>query len=193
MDPSIILLKPSFIDMYYNEMKNFNYDICFFEFRSKTTNIDYPYLENWFIMEKKDCLLLTEVYYEFNKAKEMGFIKYKKTFLRRNDFSLENTIIGEDQTYLLQHAIIQYLLFLNKKEKYNILIKDADESLMAHYSKFDSDANRFKNYLLNLQNMHEMDYLYAFKLTGDWRAVYNDNEIIHLFKKLDKYIDENKK
>jgi hypothetical protein len=192
MDPSCLILKPKFIDDYYDEMIKYKYDVCLFEFKDKTENSKFPYLENWFIMAKKDSKLLKDLYFEFDKSFQLGFEKYKKTYLRKNDFSLKQTIDSEDDTYLMQHAIIHYLFYQNRK--YNINIKNADESMMSHYSKFDSDRTKFKNYLLNLKNLSELDNLYGIKLTGSFRKEYNDNETNILFDKLDKYINrENKK
>jgi hypothetical protein len=125
IDTTTIILDGTFLDKYYNEMITYKYDTTLYEF-TKHSKPDYPYLENWFFMSKKNSPFLTDLYIEFDKAFTMGFLKYKIKFLMPN-IELGTTIKYGKDTYMLQHAIIHYLLHSGYKYKLNI--KDAEESM----------------------------------------------------------------
>lgn len=126
MDASIIVVNGSFLDNYWEEMHKNKYDILLYELKGKSLK-DTPYLENWFIMARKDSKLINDLYYEFDKSYEMGFLNYKKAVLIPSGVKLDKTIKYNKSTYLMQHAIINYLLYMGNK--YNINMKDACESM----------------------------------------------------------------
>ena len=127
MDISTALVNGNFLDQYYEEMIENKYDICIYEFKLRTVIESEPYLENWFFMAPKNSKFITDLYNEFERGRKMNFVVYKKDVLKPSGINLKNTIRDDDYyTYLMQHAIIHYLLKIGNK--YNINKKLADDS-----------------------------------------------------------------
>ena len=160
MDAGIFITNGKFINNIYNDMIQNKYDGSFYEFNQKTINKSFPYIENWFMMAPKESKILTDLYYEFNRAFEMDFLKYKKDVLIASKINLQNTIgNNSDNTYLLQHAIFHYLF--RNENKYHIKLYDASESFfrIQEDNKWDNDATI--NYIMKNNNWNS---LYAIKL-----------------------------
>lgn len=165
MDTSIILVNGNFLDKYYDEMHKNKYDVCVYEYKQRTIDPIMPYLENWFIMAPKNSRYIVDLYEEFDKAFNMGFIKYKKDILLASKVNLTNTLTTRpDETYLMQHAIINYLLYSGKKYKMNI--KDSQESMFKIQNIVRWNNQRTINYILNNNNWKGF---YAIKLIGSMR------------------------
>ena len=171
MDVSTIVTNGRFLDEYYNEMHKNRYDVCVYEYKEKTVELDRPYLENWFIMAPKNSKYIIDLYKEFDRAFEMGFLKYKKEVLIPSKTNLKNTIGNEgDRTYLMQHAIVHYLFQTGKR--YNICIKDACESMFKPQTICDWDHKKTIDYILNKTDWSD---IYAVKLTSATRSgIQND-------------------
>ncbi|AYV75179.1 MAG: hypothetical protein Terrestrivirus1_53 [Terrestrivirus sp.] len=185
IDASTIIIDGSFLDKYRNEMIKNNYDVCLYEYSTKTADKTTPYLENWFIMAPKNSKLLIDLNKEFNKAYNTGFLSYKLKVLMPSGVNLTPTIqplgiITILDTYLMQHAIINYLMF--KGNKYHINIKNANKSMF----KIQNDHNWNDNNVINfiIDNNDWKDY-YAIKLIGNNRkGITDQNKYI---EKLNKF------
>ena len=166
MDISTLILTGDFLDTYRNEMIDKRYDVCFYEFPSRTIDKNNPYLENWFIMAPKNSRFINDLYAEFNKSFEMGFLEYKKKILIPSGTNLAQTIRYNKTTYLMQHAIINYLIHTGKK--YNINIKNALNSMFKLQDKLKWNYNDIVNFIL--ENDLENNDIYAIKIIKNIRT-----------------------
>jgi hypothetical protein len=169
MDASTIIINGQFLDDYYNEMYKNKYDLLVYELKGHSIP-NQPYLENWFIMCPKNSRIITDLYNQFSDSFDMGFINYKNNILRPN-IDLSNTIKNGNNTYHMQHAIIHYLL---KNNKYNINIKDADESMFKAQKINNWNNNKLINYILN---NNDWSGFYAIKLVGFNRKAISDENL----------------
>jgi len=169
MDASTIMINGQFLNDYYNEMMQNKYDLLIYELKGHSI-LNQPYLENWFIMCPKNSNIITDLYEEFSKAYDMGFVNYKNNILKPN-IDLSNTIKDGNNTYHMQHAIIHYLL---KNNKYNINIKDADESMFKAQKINDWNNQKLINYILN---NNDWTGFYAIKLVGFNRKAISNKTI----------------
>ena len=159
MDAASIIINGNFLNYYYGEMIKHKYDVTLYELKPHSKK--YPYLENWFIMAPKNSRFITDLYNEFNKSFEMGFINYKRNILCNSGIEIEQTLRTRkcNYTYLMQHAIIHYLLDSGKK--YNINIKDAEESMF----KVQKLTNWYNKDIINfIINNKDWSQFYAIKL-----------------------------
>lgn len=168
MDASTIIINGMFLDDYYNEMYKNKYDLLVYELKGHSIP-NQPYLENWFIMCPKNSNIITDLYNQFSKAYDMDFINYKNNILKP-EIDLSNTIKNGNSTYHMQHAIIHYLL---KNNKYNINIKDADESMFKAQKINGWNNQKLINYILN---NNDWSGFYAIKLVGFNRKAINDKK-----------------
>jgi GR25 family glycosyltransferase involved in LPS biosynthesis len=174
MDAGIIILNGQFLDNYFNEMINGKYDVCLYE--NKKESVDYPHLDNWFFMAPKNSNYLYDLYYEFNKSYEMGFINYKNEILLKTNINFKY-VFFKDDTYLMQHAIAKYLLYTN--HTYNFNIKYASISMF--YIQENNPAENIINIIIN--NNKLLSSLYAIKLTRDNRKyITSENKYIYINK-----------
>ena len=180
LDASIMIIDGKFLDDYYNEMIRNNYDGSFYEFKEKKLDNSLPYIENWFMMAPKNSKILTDLYYEFNRAFEMDFLKYKFEVLASSGIPLYNTVDYGNNTYLLQHAIFNYLF--KKNNKYNITLKNATENMYKIHKIFQWNSKSMFEYILLNDNWK--NYI-AIKLTkGNREEIKNINEFIKKLEKL---------
>jgi len=171
MDASIFILNGKFLDDMYNEMIKNQYDGYFYEYKELTQNILQPHIDNWFMMAPKGSKILTDLYYEFTKAFDMGFLKYKQDILMKTDINLIKTIGYGKDTYLLQHAIFHYLL--KDGNPYNIELKNATDSFYLIQLIYNWNNNKVINYIMNKTNWGKM---YGVKLTKSNRNAIEDKE-----------------
>jgi hypothetical protein len=169
MDAGIFIVDGGFLNDYYNEMMQYEYDICLYEYSDRSTTTT-QYLENWFFMAPQNSKFIINLYTEFNKAYEMGFLNYKKQILIPSNIDMKYTLQTGDKTYLMQHAIIHYLI--KQGNQYKMNIKDANESMF----KIQRDNKwEHKNIINNiLRNKNWKDF-YAVKLTNQTRHFIPDN------------------
>ena len=91
LDASILISNGSFLDNIYDKMIKHKYDACFYEYKEKTINKNQPHIDNWFMMAPKGSKIITDLYKEFDRAFEMGFLQYKQTILIPSKINLINT------------------------------------------------------------------------------------------------------
>jgi len=163
----------------YDDMIKNKYDACFYEFKENTLLKSQPHIDNWFMMAPKNSKIITDLYFEFNKAYEMGFLKYKDLIIIPSGILLDRTIGYGDSTYLLQHAIFHYLFKIGRK--YNILLKNASDSMYKLHHIYSWNHDVIIEFILNNNNWSK---LYAVKLTKSNRASIIDNE--RFIKKLEE-------
>ena len=171
LDISTIIFNSNFLEKYYQEMMNKQYDVCMYEFETRTLVKSEPYLENWFIMAPKNSKFIIDLYNEFERARSIDFVIYKNNILKKSGINLTNTLKYDDHfTYLMQHAIIHYLL--KTGNKYKINIKSAVESFFKLH-----DLSHWKNHKIISKFMKNNDWsnYYAIKL-GAHQRVYIDDE-----------------
>ncbi len=177
LDISSIIINGNFLDKYYQEMIDNKYDVCMYEFKSKTIINNGPYLENWFIMAPENSKFIIDLYNEFEKGRVMDFIIYKNNILKPCEINLQHTITeDESTTYLMQHAIINYLFKLGRKYKINT--KDASESFFKLQNLVNWNHNDVINYIISNNNWS--DY-YAIKLPRSQRESI-ENEVLFINK-----------
>jgi hypothetical protein len=166
MDISTLIITSDFLDTYRNEMINKKYDVCLYEYPSRTIDKNNPYLENWFIMAPKNSRFINDLYTEFNKSFEMGFLEYKNKVLIPSGTNLKQSIGYDDkETYLMQHAIVNYLIHTG--EEYNINIKNALNSMFKLQDKLNGNNDQVVNYIID--NDLENHDIYAIKFIGTSR------------------------
>jgi hypothetical protein len=128
-------------------------------------------------MAPKNSKYIKDIYCEFDKAFNMEFINYKNNILLKTNLNFQNTFWHDDDTYLMQHAIINYLMYNNKV--YNLNLKDAVESMFKIH--FNEGFNNEKNIIKKILELKD-DNLYAIKLTSKNRIAINNY--------LEQYIDK---
>jgi hypothetical protein len=172
MDISTIIIKGNFLDEYYKEMVDNKYDCLMYEVKQSKTE-QFIDTENWFIMAPKNSKLINELFDIFDKAFEMGFLKFKKDILITSGLKLDKTIGYGDDVYLLMYACLHYLMY--KGKKYNILTKDSSESMIKFQLENDWDHDKFVNSFCdfvnnkNTNNINDTNEIYAIKLTRNDR------------------------
>jgi hypothetical protein len=181
LDASVIIINGQFLDDYYNEMIQNKYDGCFYEYKKFEVLPTQPHIDNWFIIAPKNSKILTDLYIEFDKAFDMEFLNYKKDILIKNGVLITNTLGYSDSTYLLQHAIMQYLLKKNKN-KYNIILKSTTENMYKIHEFFNWNHENIIKFILS-NNSWENHI--GIKLTRQNReAIKDKNEFI---KKINEF------
>jgi len=177
IDAATIILDGSFLDRYYDEMIKYKYDTTLYEFKVHSMP-NYPYLENWFIMSRKNSPFITNLYSEFHKSFAMDFLKYKTDILIPN-ISLDNTLKYGTKTYHMQHAIIHYLL--NNGNTYNLNIKDAEESMFKLQKENNWDKNKVIESIITNDNWENY---YSIKLVSFIRKAINSGNKQKFINKL---------
>jgi hypothetical protein len=169
MDASIIITDGNFLNKYYDEMMLNKYDATIYELKENTVDIKTPYLENWFIMAPKNSKYINDIYKEFDKAFDMDFLTYKKKILIPSGVRLDKTLGYYEKTYLMQHAIINFLML--KNYKYNLNIKDSYKSMFKIHNDKNWDHEKVIDYI---QENKKWDDYYGIKLTKHSRVFIND-------------------
>ena len=180
IDVSTIIIKPSFIDKFRTKIMKYKCDVLLFEFKTHTKNKMFPYLENWFIMAPKHSIFIKDLYDYFEKSYDMGFYEFKKNILIHSGLDLSNTIKYGKSTYHMQHALIHYMLLKNRN-KYNICIEDADQSMFKAQNHVSWNHEELIKYIINNQDWNNY---YAIKLTGNSRKAINNSNRNNFIKLL---------
>jgi len=171
MDVSTILIDGAFLDDYYNEMINNKYDACVFELKkmlTKQNNTYHPYLENWFIIAPKNSIYIKDLYNEFSKAEKMGFLNYKQNILLPTGINFSKIFDHEENTYLMQHAIVVYLL--HKNHVYHLSIKNGENDFLKILALHNFDNTKTAEYIMN----NDLSNQNAIKLTKGCRENIKD-------------------
>lgn len=129
MDASIIVNSGEELEAMYKQSIETQSEFTGFYLQSHTLKgVPETYIENWFIMAPKESRIIQLWYEEYTMAVEIGFAAYKKRVFSQIDVS--NIYAREDDnTYLTEHAALQYVLRVRLKEKPHLLIVDASESM----------------------------------------------------------------
>jgi hypothetical protein len=175
MDASMIVVNGRFLDDYYNEMHKKKAEILFYELNKYSVK-GAPYLENWFLMAPKNSKFALDIYNEFLYAYHFGFYRYKRKILEPSVF-LQTTLNGNG-IYLMQHAIIIYLLHKNKNSYY-YLVKDTNESMYKICDMYNWDRHKLIDHII----YNDISDLYAIKINGYQRQAIKDVDI--MIQKLD--------
>ena len=178
MDASTLIINSDFLNDYRDEMIRHKYDVLLYNLTDSNLK-DTPYLENWFIMAPQNSFFIKDWYKEFDKAFEMDFINYKKTILVPSSVNLTKTIGDGDETYLMQHAIINYLFSQGKK--YKITVRDSYNDMFKIHKKLSWENDKIIEYIINNNNWNDLN---AVKLTGSQRQYINSNNYKQYIDKL---------
>jgi hypothetical protein len=177
--PNLIRMVLTFMDKFHNEMTREKYEACIYELKHNSNKKKfkyYPYLENWFIMAPKNSRYLRDLYKEFAKAEHVGFLHYKKSILVPTGLNFDKIFNkDENNTYLMQHGIINYLLF--KERKYHLNVKNASDGFLKILIENNFDNSKTADYILN----SNLSGHYAIKLVKADR-----NNIKNVTKFIDK-------
>jgi hypothetical protein len=160
MDAGILVINGSFLDTFRQEMMHRKMDILLYEFKVFSLP-NQPYLENWFFMCPQNSRFMKDLYHEFSRSLTMGFISYKNQVLAPH-VSFKYIRLQGDDTYHMQHGIINYLV-KTKTKKYSMLLKNATDSMFKAQEKNGWDNEKLIHYLL--ENKDWSSY-YSIKLTG---------------------------
>jgi hypothetical protein len=183
LDPSIFITNGAFLDTFHSEMITHKYDATLFELVDKTTMHHAPYLENWFIMAPKNSKLIKDLYTEFIKSENIGFLKYKNTILIPSNINLISTLKYEDNTYLMQHAILNYLFHTKPRNYYYVNIKDSYDSMFKIQSLHNWNHKEIIDFIIN--NKDWTTY-YAVKLTSTSRYFITNQNINQYIKSIEQ-------
>lgn len=171
IDISTMIINGKFLDDYHEEMVKNKSECLVYEFKDRTVNDTYPYLENWFIMAPKNSRMIYEWFDVFDRAFEMGFLKFKKEVIINSGMDIKTTLgWGEDDVYLLMHACLNYLMY--KGKKYNIIIKDAVESMFKLQNKSGWDNDKMGEMICN----KDFEDMYSIKFISNQRNHLKEKE-----------------
>jgi hypothetical protein len=180
MDAFILVTNGKFLDEYRNEMINSNYNATLYNFATRNIGNDI-YLENWWIMAPQYSIFIHDLKYEFNRSYEMGFLNYKKNILIPSGINLTNTLGYGDATYLMQHAIINYLFYIGKN--YNLNIKNATDNMFKIHDMFNWNHKQVATYLKSNNNWKKT--VYAIKLVKTTRNMFkNQKDFLSIIQKI---------
>ena len=181
IDASTIIIQPNFLDNFRNKMIQNKCDVLLFEFKEKTLNKNFPFLENWFIMAPKHSIFIKDLYDYFEKSYDMGFYNFKQKILMPSKVDLNATIGYGKKTYHMQHALMHYML-LNNRNKYKICIENAGESMFKAQNNVDWKSDKLISFIINNNKWNDF---YAIKLVSFNRKAINDtnkDKFIHKLK-----------
>ena len=181
IDASTIIIQPTFLDNFRNKMIQNKCDVLLFEFKEKTLNKNFPFLENWFIMAPKHSIFIKDLYNYFEKSYDMGFYNFKQKILMPSKVNLNATIGYGKKTYHMQHALMHYML-LNNRNKYKICIENAGESMFKAQNNVDWKSDKLISFIINNNKWNDF---YAIKLVSFNRKAINDtnkDKFIHKLK-----------
>jgi hypothetical protein len=188
MDPGIFITNGAFLDIFHSEMITHKYDATLFEFVVNTTMPHAPHLENWFIMAPKNSKLIKDLYTEFIKSENIGFLNYKNTVIIPSKINISRTLGYKDDTYLMQHAIFNYLFHTKPRNYYYVNIKDSYDSMFKiqslHASMYRWNHKKIIDFIINNKDWSKY---YAVKLTSksrDFITDQNRNEYIRAIEQI---------
>lgn len=175
IDASIIIINGQFLNDYWNEMQQKKAELLMYELEKYSVK-GAPYLENWFLMAPRNSKFCKDIYNEFLYSYNFGFHRYKRKILEPNVF-IGYTLNGNG-IYLMQHAIIIYLLKKNQN-KYFYIVKDANESMYKICNTYKWDRHKIMDHITH----NDISDLYAIKINGYQRQAIKDVDA--MIKKLD--------
>ena len=162
MDISTIVLDEGFLNQYYDETIHNAFEATVYKFERKLIDFQLYYLESWFLMAKKECRFIADVYAGMIKAHEIGFLNYRNFVLSPIKNKLQGILdFHTEDTYLMMHAIVIYLL--HQGNHYALNIKDSAKSMLRIHHEMNWNDHKIAKRLQ--EPLHKSDF-YAIKLTG---------------------------
>lgn len=183
MDPGIFVTNGAFLDTFHSEMITHKYDATLFEFVINTTMTHAPHLENWFIMAPKNSKLIKDLYTEFIKSENIGFLKYKRTVIIPSNINISRTLKYKDDTYLMQHAIFNYLFHIKPRNYYHVNIKDSYDGMFKIQSEHHWNHKKTIDFIINNKDWSKY---YAVKLTSTSREFITDQNRNEYIKSIEQ-------
>lgn len=166
MDSSIIVNSDHELERLYTESLQRNSEFTGFYLQANTLNsVKYTYIENWFIMAPVKSKVISLWYEEFTEAVRIGFLPYRKKV--SSAINVSNLYGGEDDTYLTQHAALQYVLQTRLPTKPNILIFDASDTMFKPHIDCKWDSSCVVKYIRETPKDKQPPYI---KLRGNERS-----------------------
>jgi hypothetical protein len=166
MDASIIVNSDREIERLYAQSLLTESEFTGFYLQANTLNsVRDTYIENWFIMAPARSRLISLWYEEFTEAVTTGFLHYKKKVTTA--INVSNLYGGEEDTYLTQHAALQYVLRSRLTERPNILIFDASDTMFKPHVDCKWDSSCVIKYIRDTPKDKQPPYI---KLRGNERS-----------------------
>jgi hypothetical protein len=166
MDSSIIVNSDHELERLYRESIQRNSEFTGFYLQANTLNsVKDTYIENWFIMAPARSRLISLWYEEFTEAVSIGFLPYRKKVSA--SINVSNLYGGDDDTYLTQHAALQYVLQTRLPAKPNILIFDASDTMFKPHIDCKWDSSCVVKYIRETPKDKQPPYI---KLRGNERS-----------------------
>ena len=183
LDISILLNDPQEIEDMYDKLR-YDINLCIYEMshhRINVNKIEYPGIENWFLMAKPDNELISLWLKEYEYAIDIGFEHYTN-YIHKNKFELSVQAKGND--YLAAYQSIQVVM-----QKYNInfdkiYVKNA-KNTMYKIVKISND-NIIKNKVNHNVKLTRFDRAYLENNLKEFLDIYfnENNENISIPKKI---------
>lgn len=169
-DSSIVIYNVDFLDKIEEEYRKYKFDVFLFEYQKRRVGDRYDgiYLENWFIAAPEHSIFIRDMLAAYKKALEIGFKKYKVELAERS-VKFDKIFNGDDDTYLMQHAIVRLLISQNK---YRIGYDYAENSMFKLQDQCNWDNNCLTEKLIKITGEEEHNE-YGSKLIGDQREFIN--------------------
>jgi len=144
LDAGIILNNSDEFNKIYNDTVNKSSYMTVFKSCDKTSTFTHSsgvnlplVIDSWFILAPQRSYVVKAWLDEFNYAMDYGFLNYKRKLIKEDTNISKIYFKNEEDTYLMVHMCIQYVL--QKKLTYlpSLLILDSGESMY----KIQSDCN----------------------------------------------------
>jgi mannosyltransferase OCH1-like enzyme len=125
----------------------------------------FSYVENWFIIAPKNSSIIKTWRQEFERAMNMGFMKYKRSVLKKNKkLNLKKIFPHRRDTYLTMHGCFYYISEqFNQSIKNHILLYRAEDSMFKLQEECNWENKCMHNKLDNDKSVKTIPYI---KLVG---------------------------
>jgi hypothetical protein len=178
IDASLVIFDKKFVDDIYEIFDNNRFDVFLYEYKGYQDELEKKYLENRLIVAPENSIFIMDMYDAYTKALNMGFFVYK-TQLLLNGVSFNNIFSNLFDTYLMQHAIIRYLL-KTKKDLYKVEVQHASDKLFKIHDLNEWDNEKVSNDMMNKEKLKKYD-ITAIKLVANNRNHFNKNNLSDKF------------
>ena len=131
MDASIIVNRSDEIEEIYRESIRVQSQLSGYSIGNSS------YIEAFFLIAPLHSTIIIPWFDEYTSAIEIGFIPYKKKVVSKIDVS--NCFSGEEDTYLMVYAALQYTLRVILPEEPPMVLKHRDESMLKYQAECNHD------------------------------------------------------
>lgn len=132
MDASIIVNRSNEIEELYEESVLVKSQLSGYSIGNSS------YIESFFLIAPVNSSIVNPWFDEFTSAVEIGFVPYKKKVVSKIDVS--NCFSGEDDTYLMVYAALQYTLRIILPEEPPMVLKHRDKSMLKYLVECNHDS-----------------------------------------------------